>query len=85
MKNLYLVKRNERVGWDEYDSFIVCAKSEQDARETSPNKFDGKFDKDNSDYSWVCFSEICELDVKLIGKANDGLEYGVVLSSFNAG
>lgn len=26
MKNLYLVKRNKRIGWEEYDSFVVCSK-----------------------------------------------------------
>jgi urease accessory protein UreE len=28
---IYLVERQDRVGWDEYDSFVVRAENEEDA------------------------------------------------------
>lgn len=34
---LYLVKRTDNVNWDEYDSFVVCAESEDEARRVSPD------------------------------------------------
>lgn len=35
---LYLVKRTDNVTWDEYDSFVVCAESEDEARRVYPSE-----------------------------------------------
>lgn len=34
---LYLVERTDKVTWDEYDSFVVCAESEDEARRVYPS------------------------------------------------
>lgn len=37
VSSLYLVKRTDKVTWDEYDSFVVCAESEDEARRVYPS------------------------------------------------
>lgn len=81
MKNLYLVKRTDEVGYEEYDSMVVAASSEDEARTTHP---DGRWDEEWAGWSWVFISDIESLSVELIGTAKDGLD-GLILASFNAG
>lgn len=37
VRSLYLVERTDKVTWDEYDSFVVCAESEDEARRVHPS------------------------------------------------
>lgn len=37
VRSLYLVERTDKVTWDEYDSFVVCAESEDEARRVYPS------------------------------------------------
>ena len=37
--NIYLLKRTDDIGWDEYKSCIVCAENEEEARSIHPNPF----------------------------------------------
>jgi hypothetical protein len=93
MNKLYLVSSNNRCrtgkGYDTFDSFVVCCKTEQDARETYP---DGRKFKDIHEQdkrctwsSWIHEEEIPLLDVVFLGIAEAGAEEGVILASFNAG
>jgi len=84
--NIYKVETIFNVSYDEYDSFVCIAVSEQEAREMHP---DGPT-KRNPEYkralsTWVDFAQINSLKVTLIGVANDNQNKGIVLSSFNAG
>jgi hypothetical protein len=36
--NLWLLSRTDQIGWDEYDSFVVRAENEQEARELASKK-----------------------------------------------
>jgi hypothetical protein len=74
---LYLLSQNDNTWYDTYDSCIVAANSEEEARTISPG-FDGKFDK-----TWAHSPETVE--VKKIGITFDYKEPCVVLASFNAG
>lgn len=73
--NIYLVERTDSVGYDEYDSFVVVAETEEEALNTTP-----------SDYvtldSWV--GSIQDLKVTLVGRFIGNVR-GVILASFNAG
>jgi hypothetical protein len=77
--NLYLLSQDTNVGWDTFDSCVVAAKNEEDARMQSPS----------GGWSNSMFKDWCdspsEVTVKLIGKAESGIESGVVIASFNAG
>ena len=87
---LYLVKRTDKVTWDEYDSFVVCAESEDEARRVYPS---GRmfFEGDMSEQSKLYFKsgwtdKIETLEVSCIGLASVSLENRqVICASYNAG
>ena len=96
--NIYLVTQSINTGFDTYDSMVVVAETEQEARETCPNEFTthhhdgswygtlargGEYKRDGDE--WVPFNEIHKLKVTLIGVATPEMEKGVVVASFNAG
>lgn len=70
MKYLYLLERTDSIDYDNYDSIIVCASTADEAIKIRP------------EYGWA--SEEYILLTK-IGVAEDSVETGIVLESFNAG
>jgi hypothetical protein len=79
--NLYLLTQDENRGYDTYDSCVVAAETEYDARLITPSYL-GKWSK----YSYSDWASCPEnVKVKLIGTAIEGVAVGVVISSFNAG
>lgn len=93
--NLYLVSQNVNNDWDTYDSFVVVANNEDEARYISPCEYyvwkDGCWNFKYSDgttnttrhQSWCNPKDV---SVKLIGVADSSLEHGeVVCASYNAG
>ena len=76
---LYLLSQNENNDWDTYDSCIVCAESEDEAKNIKPcsNDWGYRFS------SWCSSPD--KVTVELIGVADSKIEKGIVLSSFNAG
>ncbi len=97
MKMLYLISQNDNNHYDTYDSAIVCAESEEQARTISPSSF---YVWDESIKSW-CFhfnnglmkleimnswvDDLSLITVKCIGKADKSVDIGVVCASYNAG
>ena len=72
---LWKISQHANIDWDTYDSAIVAADTEEDARNTLPgNKYKGR--------SWT---EPENVTVELIGEAVNGIHAGVILASFNAG
>ena len=71
---LYLVTRTDRIGYDHFDSQVVAAFDENDARSIIPNGDSGSWTRNPS-----------SLEVIQIGRPSEGVERGTVLSSFNAG
>ena len=80
--NLYLLEQDVNMDWDTYDSVIVCAESEEEAVKIHPN---GDF----FDTGWRWRDEWVEnpslVKCQKIGVADESVEKGVVLASFNAG
>jgi len=76
--NLYLISQEANDGYDTYDSAIVCASSFDEAREINPSGHWGR------GYSGWCATP-SQVTVVKIGTADDGVDPGVVLASFNAG
>ncbi len=79
--NLYLLSQDENTDYDTYDSVVVAAKDENEARLIHP-------DGDNAEWgcrypAWASSPE--KVTVTKIGKASDDVQLGVVLASFNAG
>jgi beta-N-acetylglucosaminidase len=93
--NLYLISQNVRRGYDTYDSAVVAAESEEEARFICPNSYQNDnltknefniMNRDNWAYagsrSWA--SDPVQVNVTLIGKAVSKMSKGSICSSFNA-
>ena len=72
--NLYLVKRTDRPGWDEYDGIVVRAESEARAIEMATG----------ADEYGIHYSGLAPHNIEVTEISADGDE-AVILSSFNAG
>lgn len=83
--NLYLLRQNQNIGYDTYDSMVVAAETEEEARLIHPNQWsDNAWGKTLSFLKdWADTPD--QVTVELLGVAVDGMESGVVISSFNAG
>lgn len=75
--NLYLLTQDVNMDWDTYDSVIVCAESEEEAVKIHP---DGEYRWDDT---WAENPSLVKC--RKIGVADESIEKGVVLASFNAG
>lgn len=87
---LYLVKRTDNVTWDEYDSFVVCAESEDEARRVYPGG--GMFFEDDMSeqskryFKWGWTDKIKTLEIICVGLASVSLKNRqVICASYNAG
>ncbi len=77
---LWLITQDDNTGYDTYDSAVVAARNEAQARAINP---DG-VDKWKAPYTAWCDSPD-KVTVELLGTAKPGTQAGVVLASFNAG
>jgi len=82
--NLYLLTQNEVGGYDTYDSCVVAAETEEEAKKIHPSDYvrNNAYDW-GKDGTWASSPESVSAD--LIGIAAEGTETGVILASFNAG
>ena len=80
--NLYLISQEENEGYDTYDSAVVCAETEEQARMIHPYVVDW----DGGDKTWGTWCAAEDVKVELIGSAVLGTKLPeVVCASFNAG
>ncbi len=77
---LYLVRSHRELGYDSFDSMVVAAGDEEEARNIHP---EDRGWPDDDWGVWVNHSERVELNVSYVGETE--LKRGVVLASFNAG
>ena len=78
--NLYLISQDVNENYDTYDSAIVAARTNKEARMIHPSGYD--WDGESRYGSWVSAENV---NAKIIGVAKKGTTKGVVLASFNAG
>lgn len=99
--NLYLLSQNVVDGYDTYDSCVVCAEDEKEARLIHPSSFVTHYDDKNwfgtytkggeyiteGDYcrTWVAREDVDQIEVTFLGVASEATKKGVILASFNAG
>lgn len=74
---LWLISQSENTGYDSFDSAVVAAYTEEEAKQINP---DGKW---STNFAWCSSPD--EVHVEYLGIATEGVEPGIVLSSFNAG
>lgn len=77
MNKLYRITQDDVSGYDTYDSAVVCATNEEDARNTYP----GQMENDGNDWTL----DPSKVDVTYLGEADNSLKTGVICASFNAG
>ena len=78
---LYLLEQTSNKDWDTYDSCIVCAESEEDAKTIHPR---GNEFKEHQQWNgWVQTKD--QISCTEIGVANEDIKKGVICASFNAG
>ena len=81
---LFLLEQSENNGYDTFDSCVVCAENEEDARNIMPDFSSGKeFTPSNMYGAWAYTIE--GVEVKYLGEAEPSLEKGIIIASFNAG
>ena len=95
---IYLISQEENDDYDTYDSAVVCAENEEEARSICPDEYfqfvDGvciwkpldspeREDKNMTVNSWAI--DIDNVQVKYLGEAKEGSEKGIIMCSFNAG
>ena len=81
---LFLLSQKENTDWDTYDSLVVCAANEDEARKVHPeDRGDGSGWVIRYIHTWCLTPEA--VTVEYIGEAAPHVKPGVVLGSFNAG
>jgi hypothetical protein len=81
---LYLLTLLDTLGYDSYDSCVVCAESEDDAKLIHPSGFSDE-DKKAYHYDQTWTFNPSDINCTLIVYASENTERGVILASFNAG
>jgi len=84
---LYLIIQKVNTRYDSFDSAIVCAENEEEARVTHPDhtKNNDWPEWQHLEANYWDWAKPENVKVRLIGVANKNTEKGVVLASFNAG
>jgi len=81
---IYKIWQKVNIYYDAYDSAVVCAKDEEDARSIHPSirmvDWDGKISVWEDDW---CDKR--DVQVTYLGEADINLQRGVICASFNAG
>ncbi len=77
--NLYLVNQDDNNDYDTYDSAVICAENDVEARDVSIEKLH------NGSYYSCWTNNLNKVYVKYLGVASSQIEKGIVLASFNAG
>ena len=91
---LYLISQDFNNDYDTYDSAVVCADTEDEARMIHPDEKDGTrrivsldgcddWDGEDEENSSWCAAK--DVQVQIIGIASNNLKRGVICASFNAG
>ena len=85
--NIYRISQRKNNDYDTYDSAIVAAETEEEARQIHPEsewKFKNESLWNDSPYgTWCAKPE--DVEVEYLGKADDKIEKGIILTSYNAG
>lgn len=78
--NIYLLTQTENEEYDSYDSIVVCAEDEIDAKTILPET---NMNDEEVKSKWVIDTDF--ITCIEIGKANSNQVKGVILASYHAG
>jgi hypothetical protein len=80
--NLYVISQTANDDYDTYDSAVVAAESEDEARMIHPNRI---IDWDGEPKDFDTWTAAKNVKVELIGQAVTGVEMSIIVASFRAG
>ena len=83
--NIYLIEQTVNQDYDTYDSAVVVAETEEEARLIHPNGEDSLKivpEESYTDWDWC---KLADVKVTLLGTLADSNIKGVICASFNAG
>lgn len=83
--NLYKISQNANDYYDTYDSAIVAAENEEEARKINPCKYEPPLWWETISRWRAWCSKLEEVEVEFIGTAKEGTQKGIILASYNAG
>jgi hypothetical protein len=81
---LFLISQGVNNGYDSFDSAVVAADSEEEAKTIHPIST-WEFGSDDWSHSDCWAASPDQVDAEYIGEAAPSVEAGVILASFNAG
>jgi hypothetical protein len=73
---IYKISRTDTIGYDEFDSIVVFARSAKDAKTVT-------FRPDGTDIG--CWCDINKVKVEYIGEGKKGSRRGIILASYCSG
>lgn len=79
---LYHLSQNEVRGYDTFSDMVVCAESEEEARNIHPSNW-GEDPWSNRWSGWCTTPD--KVEVTYLGEADSSVEKGIICSSFHAG
>lgn len=96
---LWLISQGVNNGYDTYDSAVVAAETEREARETYPQlneEYVYTYRENSWWYVWKQYPErkengscwasnATQVEAEYLGEAEEGTEAGTICASFNAG
>ena len=84
---LWLLSQDTNTGYDTYDSVVVAAKNEEDAKMTHPSDIPITEwnDTGSCDRTYGAWTSKENVQCRYLGNAVPGVEPGVICASFNAG
>jgi len=83
---LYRISQTINDGYDTYDSAIVAALTDDQAKEIHPSSLYGTVELIDDDSNMGCWAySVDQVKCEYIGEAVEGTLKGVILASFNAG
>ena len=81
---IFKLSQSQNEGWDTFDSLIVVADSEEEARLIHPaEEYEIEIDWGEPYSSWC--SSPNDVKVEYLGEAKEGTKKGIILTSYNAG
>ena len=78
---IWKISQDETADWDTFDSAVVAADTEMQAKEIHP----GGDDRWKNDWCSMWASSPDNVKCECVGEAKEGTTAGVICSSFNAG
>ena len=81
--NLYYVEQKLERGYDSYDSMVIAAETEEEARTTHPRGAPLETERRYYSHSWPTLEQKDHIHVSFLGTTE--APKGVICASFNAG